>query len=200
MGSGSKVLNGRSRPVTNRGRVRVQVVWLCNGQIHPGQLYIGVPSSRAHARWSPMAKAINSMLPEGAWYTIILKPTMATHPVLTSSDHNHSNYNSSIANVWRHTSWASYIAGMRMYTSNNEDSTYSWFLVSTDHLQQFPDWMLAFVACFFFVRQANLYGPLQSSSCTLGAWVAEMGNIRLTGLCTIVLQCVVEIQIVLSDF
>ena len=33
--------------------------------------------------------------------------TIATHPVLTSSDHNHSNYSSSLATIilWRHTVW-----------------------------------------------------------------------------------------------
>ena len=55
---------------------------------------------------SPRVKAINPMQSEGRGITI-LKPTMATHlhcyssahPVLTSSDHNHSNYSSSIATV-----------------------------------------------------------------------------------------------------
>ena len=31
--------------------------------------------------------------------------TIATHPVLTSSDHSHSSYSSSIATVWHHTVW-----------------------------------------------------------------------------------------------
>ena len=58
--------------------------------------------------------------------------TIVTHPVLTSSDHNHSNYSSSLATIilWRHTVWMyGYVAGSAfvcwfLYLNNYNFSPY----------------------------------------------------------------------------